>query len=114
MRRFSSNSFECGEEHIWAANPGNVLLGTGCPHCAGTVPILKEVVIQRLKDAGRTIRMVGEYVKASTRTEFECDKGHTWVTTPEAVMGGTGCPDCAGILPLTIHAASYAQKLVTG
>lgn len=87
--------FACEYGHTWFAIPNNVLQGHGCPHCAGWTPLSKEIVNQRLIDAGRTERLTGNYVNHCTKTEFTCEDGHTWLATPNSVLGGRGCPHCA-------------------
>ena len=58
-----------------------------------------DTVRQRLAEKG--ITLVGDYVDTQTKTRFRCEEGHVWETTPNAVMCRTGCPDCAGLRPLT-------------
>lgn len=85
--------FQCDEGHSWMATPANVMQGTGCPHCAGNLPLNREIVNSRI--AGRGLTMTGEYVNNSTKAEFQCGEGHVWKATPDGVMLGTGCPKCA-------------------
>ena len=94
--------FRCPQGHTWHARPGNVLSGKGCPTCgrasmAEKMRLPEHTVRQRL--AGKGITLVDDYVDTQTKTTFRCDDGHTWETTPAAVMSRTGCPDCAGNCP---------------
>jgi len=84
--------FRCQQSHEWPAKPSNILDGKGCPHCADT-RLTKEIVNERIKPRGLT--MTGEYLSALTKAEFQCEEGHLWITTPNSVMAGRGCPVCA-------------------
>ena len=89
--------FQCSHGHIWTARPNNVLFGKGCPKCGKNAMAKKrrltaETVYTRITDRG--ITLLGEYVNSQTITLFKCDKGHTWETTPNSVMRGSGCPQC--------------------
>lgn len=95
----TKSTFECGQGHRWEAAPDNVMSGSGCPYCAGLAPLSKNVINERIADRGLTL--VGEYINAMTKGTFECDQGHRWEGVPANVMSGSGCPDCAGLAPLT-------------
>ena len=95
----TKSTFRCAEGHEWDALPGNVMAGSGCPHCAGLAPLTKEIVNARIADRG--IKLVGEYVNQRTKATFRCAEGHEWNATPSAVMGGSGCMRCSGPAPLT-------------
>ena len=84
--------FQCKDGHRWNATPANVMHSTGCPHCSGNIPLTTEIVNRRIADRG--LVMLGEYVNNSTKAEFQCREGHTWMTTPDGVMFGYGCPSC--------------------
>lgn len=95
----TKTTFECAVGHQWEATPANVMFGYGCPQCYGNIPLTKEIVNERIVDRG--IRLVGDYVNALTKTTFECAKRHQWDAAPAQVMGGSGCPHCAGNAHLT-------------
>lgn len=88
----SKTSFRCSNEHSWLATPGNVLYGTGCPHCSGNIPLTKQIVNERLRDRG--IEMLGEYVHQKQKTLFKCHENHTWKAAPGSVLYANGCPTC--------------------
>ena len=85
--------FKCGEGHDWEAMPANVMKSTGCPFCAGNLPLSKEIVNARITERG--ITMIGEYINNHTRARFLCEEGHKWNTSPASVLNGSGCPTCA-------------------
>ena len=84
--------FHCREGHTWKATPANVMHSTGCPHCSGNVPLTKEIVNSRI--SGRGLVMLGEYVNTTTKSQFQCSKGHIWETMPDNVLSGYACPKC--------------------
>lgn len=58
-----------------------------------------EIVNERIVDRGFVL--VDEYVDSTKRIAFRCQKGHEWLALPGSVMGGSGCPHCAGQARLT-------------
>ena len=95
------SSFRCSEGHSWAAKPGQVLHGSGCPVCSGLMPLSKTIINSRLSDSNRNIDMMGDYVNTGTKTLFQCLLNHEWLARPRDVLSGTGCPHCAGRAPLS-------------
>jgi hypothetical protein len=91
----TKSHFQCSKGHTWKATPANVMYGTGCPHCAGNVPLTKEIVNARLADRG--IIMLDEYVTQRTNARFQCSNGHAWKGAPANVLYGKGCPKCGRI-----------------
>jgi transcription initiation factor IIE alpha subunit len=85
--------FRCDNGHVWSATPGSVLSGKGCPHCAGLSPLSKDIVNGRIKDRG--IYLIGEYINSHTKTNFQCDCGHIWSSSPNNILGGNNCPICS-------------------
>ena len=91
--------FCCDSGHVWQSTPQNIMNGNGCPKCAGLSPLSKDVVNERIQDRG--IVLIGDYVSALTKSEFRCELNHVWKAKPSAIMGGAGCPVCAGLSPLS-------------
>jgi len=88
--------------HTWLAAPKSILRGSGCPACAGSLPLTNEIVDKRLADADRTVERRGDYVSSETKIEWRClECDHTWLAIPTNVLKGNGCPVCGGNLPLT-------------
>lgn len=95
-------SFGCGYE--WSATPGQILnQETGCPRCSNRLQITPEMVRERL--ASRPIELIGELRGAKANTLWRCKKPgcqHEWITQPTTILNqGSGCPACAGCLPIT-------------
>ncbi|CAD6532966.1 hypothetical protein LMG24235_02689 [Paraburkholderia sabiae] len=34
------------------------------------------------------------YVNVETKLQWECSRGHVWLTTPMSVLAGSWCPAC--------------------
>jgi hypothetical protein len=87
----------CGR--IWEASPCSIDSGTGCPDCGhrrtNTSQIFNnEIIDEKLRE--RTIKRIGKYINGKTRIEFEClICNYAWYVSPDCVLQGTGCPNCA-------------------
>lgn len=106
----------CG--HTWNANPQNIMSGSRCPKCYGSVKKTREQLIEELKPISKyNTRVVGDYKTANTPIECEClDCGHHFMRPPHSLLkGNTRCPACfnknskTGKTPEEIPAGSYKQ-----
>ncbi len=96
----TKTTFECVDGHQWMSQPNNIRQGGGCPVCASTKLTKADIESWLLQD-GRGIKLVGEYIRALTKTTFECVDGHQWMSQPNNIKSGKGCPVCAGNIKLT-------------
>jgi hypothetical protein len=87
--------FECEHNHTWMVRPNDVLNGHGCPECAGLSQSSKEKVNEQLSSRGSSIKMIGDYINALTKSEFMCGSGHSWSARPNDILSGRGCPTCS-------------------
>ena len=79
--------------------------GYGCPLCTNRKNVTEEVMLQDLKNSGRTdLIYVGGYTKMSKKCKWKCTIcGHEWEAVPNSIFSGGGCPICAiqrQIMPL--------------
>lgn len=86
--------FQCPRGHIWSTVPGSVLAGRGCNVCSGNQPLTRAVIKERLHNKG--IQLVGEFTNTQTKSLFKCKEGHEWLSKPNNVLTGYGCPHCSG------------------
>jgi hypothetical protein len=86
--------FQCPHGHIWSAVPGSVLSGKGCNVCSGNQPLTSAVINERLSTKG--IQIIGEFVNTQTKSLFKCINQHEWLSKPNNVLNGYGCPHCSG------------------
>jgi len=90
----------CG--YVWKASPSNIKKGSGCPKCAGVVKITRKMYLENI--AHKKIDLVDEFIDASTEVMHRClieSCNDTWKTKPKNIIGGSGCPKCAGTKKLT-------------
>lgn len=85
----------------WTNVAANLLGGNGCPACAsrGRKKALTknhDEFIERLRNITDGIEIIGEYIKANEHIKCKCLKcEHEWSATPNHLIGGRGCPECA-------------------
>lgn len=96
-------SWRCDKGHIWVAPVNTRTKGHGCPYCAGTRPDLTannitvthpELASQWSKKNDRPADKFSFGSKA--KVWWECDRGHTWLSTVNNRSSGNGCPTCSG------------------
>lgn len=59
---------------------------------------------ERIKDRGITVISYGG--KATAKSDFKCEFGHTWTARGYSVAGGHGCPVCGGTKEIDISKAA--------
>jgi ribosomal protein L7Ae-like RNA K-turn-binding protein len=84
---------KCG--HEWHPRLAHVERGSGCPACAGTLPLTLEAVQKWALDLEGTC-LSKEYKNKETKMLFRCKEGHKW----EATFGNlrnqkSWCPLCS-------------------
>jgi hypothetical protein len=86
--------------HEWKARPGNVFIGHKCPMCAHNAPVSLEEWDRRAFAVG--VKWIGPYVNNRTHRALEClTCKYQWSAQPSHIQfDETGCPSCAGNLPV--------------
>jgi hypothetical protein len=59
--------------------------------------LTKEKILERLLNEGRNFTLVGEYLGSGIKTTFKCSNNHEWMTRPNNIFAGKGCPLCADL-----------------
>ena len=99
----------CGYE--WKVIPNSLLLGHGCPKCAGRMLKTKEQYAEELPE-GYQLR--SNYINAKTpvlHKHILC--GTEWLATPSNILyNGTKCPKCSANSPKTTE--QYIKELPEG
>jgi hypothetical protein len=99
----------CGRGHSWKAQIVNRRLGTNCPYCAGKLVIPGETDLKTLRpglaaewDFEKNGLRHPEQVTAQShwRIWWKCPRGHSYRTAVSNRFRGSGCPYCAGKLPI--------------
>jgi|GEM_PF-2010545 len=100
--------FKCNKGHIIENSLNNILRIEKCPICNGNIikqynnkEDKKNYFNKKLEEENRNIILIGEYINSSTKTTFQCYKGHIWQGIPNLISKGIGCPECAKHKKLT-------------
>ena len=97
--------WKCSKGHEWEATPNNRNSGTGCPYCAGRLPIKGETDLETLfpeiasewnYDKNNGLYPCDFTYGSSKKVWWICDKGHEWESSIAHRTGGRGCPICKG------------------
>ena len=86
----------CG--HEWSPRAEATISGNGCPVCADNAKRkTHSEFLAELSATNPNIEVIGSYVKNSTPIEVRCKTcGYIWHPQPSKLLGGRGCPKCAG------------------
>lgn len=86
----------CG--HEWMITPSNFIRhGTRCPIENGNHKYTTETFKLKLKSVNHNLELIDEYINYHTGVRFRCKiDGYIFKTEPANVLGGSGCPVCAG------------------
>lgn len=83
----------CGYE--WEAKPCNILIGNGCPNCAGNIKKSHDEYVHEISLLNPDIEVIGIYINAKTPILHRCKiDGCEWYAAPTNVLDGRGCPRC--------------------
>ena len=92
----SNNKIEvkhtCGYE--WKVRPNQLLQGSSCPKCSGTIKKTTKQFIEELKMVNPEITVIGEYINSKTKIEVKHTCGNKWNTMPSNLLKGRSCPRC--------------------
>lgn len=97
------NPIECYcniHDYSWSPLAGDLYTGHGCPRCGTDESFKKRIIpydkcIVKIHKHFPSISIIGEYINATTDTQFQCEKGHVWTAKPKTVYNGHGCPYCS-------------------
>ena len=107
--------WKCDKDHSWLSTIHNRTLGNGCPYCSGRNAIAgyndfftvrPDLAGQWDYDKNQKIRPDQLTVNAHDKVWWKCNKGHSWRAAVYSRANGSGCPYCAGKIPLK-------QRLIT-
>ena len=97
--------WRCKQGHVWQASictrTGN---GTGCPVCAGKIPVAGENDLQsRYPELAREWHPTRNEITpqqvlpgSHKAVWWVCKRGHEWKASVKSRVVGSGCPVCAG------------------
>lgn len=80
----------------WMVTPDGILLGRGCPRCAGNERCGHEGYIKKVAAINPNIEVVGTYVNNHTSILHRCKiDNYEWYVAPSSILLGYGCPRCS-------------------
>ena len=86
------------DNYEWMATPSKILVGRGCPKCAGNMKKTHEEYVAEARKVNPYIEVVGKYNGALTKILHKCKKdGYEWYVSPHNVLQGQSCPRCSGV-----------------
>ena len=101
--------WRCEKGHSYVSRIYNRYNGSGCPYCAGNLPVVGEndlaTVYPELLDEwdyDRNMKKPHEYTCGSNQKVYwKCKRKHRWIAPIVArTLGGTKCPRCKGKTPM--------------
>ena len=94
--------WECRLHHVWEAPPREISEGNWCPECNGSMLSTIDGMQELASEKGG-LCLSDRYVNSSTKLKWQCSKNHTWEETPESIISGSWCPECARARRYTIE-----------
>jgi len=80
----------CGFE--WKITPNDILNGNSCPECAGKQKKTTDKYAKQIPD---DIILLDKYVNSYTKILHKHSCGFKWYITPDNIIQGHSCPNCA-------------------
>lgn len=95
----------------WSVLPTSILSGCGCEQCKKEkLSTTNDDYIKRVKEINENIMSIENYVNSATKIAHKClIDGHIWEARPSDILGGHGCPKCAGVKKRTHE--EYVEEL---
>ena len=83
------------DNYKWSATPANILYGTGCPKCGGSLRRTPEEYRIEVANIHENIEVIDNYINITTRIKHKCNiHNYIWETSPQSILLGSGCPLC--------------------
>lgn len=83
----------------WNVTPHNILIGKGCPKCAGVIKRTHDQYLEEVAKVNPNIEVIGKYKKLSTPILHKClIHDVIWNAFPSNILRGHGCVKCGGEL----------------
>lgn len=111
--------WQCAKGHVWKAKSYSVKnLKSWCPKCSHAAAAvkrrlpIKEFIAIAESRGGKLLSK--KYINIETHLQWECAKGHRWMTTPLTIKNGSWCPYCASRVKLTLTEMKKMAKAKGG
>lgn len=81
---------------MWITTASNLLNGTGCPKCAGTMKRSTEDFLYEMKAKNPNIEIISEYQNCEQKVKCKCNIcNRVWNAKPKHLLSGVGYPSCS-------------------
>ncbi len=85
---------KCG--YSWQPRPTNLLLGKGCPACAGRLKYTRDTFINAVQRVNPNVTILGEYTNSDKPIFVRCNLcGREWLPTGTSLLAGKACAVCS-------------------
>lgn len=82
--------------HEWDQSYINLINGTGCYKCGGTMKLTNDEFLERFNLVTSDIELLDEYKNHKTKIKCRCKiDNHEWSALPQSLLKGHGCPKCS-------------------
>ena len=92
------STFRCknnGCNYTWEARLADVLKGSKCKKCSGTLRKTTEQFKKELREVNKDILVMSEYLNTTTKVKCKClIDGNEWYAQPQHLLHGSRCPVC--------------------
>ena len=82
--------------YAWSVTPNSILVGHGCPNCAGNIKYTIDEVRLIVSEINSNIIVIGPYISANKPLPCRCLVcGYNWNSSLSNIKKGNGCPNCS-------------------
>lgn len=79
----------------WMASPSKILIGQGCPKCAGNNRKTHEEYVNELSIKNPYVEVIEDYIGANVKIKHKCLLHNIiWEISPACALRGQGCQEC--------------------
>lgn len=103
-------------KHKWTTSWAPLSQGTGCPRCAGNLPLNLSEIRRRLRKTTSTVQILsGTYTSVNSVFKCKCRVcKHVWSQSWKSLQGGRGCPQCDSYESRFERVVRKQAELLTG
>lgn len=91
--------WQCNKKHIWFATYNDVInKNTNCPQCSFELRYnirQKKQHCQEVAQKRNGKCLSDKYIQSKVPLKWQCKEGHIWEASPNNIVRGTWCPQCA-------------------
>lgn len=99
--------------YIWKTRPSDILVGHGCPKCAGVKRRTHDEYVEELKSINPNIEVLEPYINKGTAIRHRClVDGYEWHPIPNNLLRGAKCPRCSKVERYTTEDFKRKLKLI--